>query len=78
MTIGEFLKEILPTINAIDGGCWVCVGSFVDRVNRVLDKFQVPYRYCLGEEADEAILVAMEVDPEKFIPKWDEPPWWAK
>jgi len=44
-SLREVLASFTKDIEAIDMGCPVCVGEFIEGVNEQMEKLGVPYRY---------------------------------
>lgn len=41
----ELLESLIPAIMKIDDECPVCIESFCQDMNSILEKIQLPYRY---------------------------------
>ncbi len=48
--IKQLLEALIPEIDVIDGGCPVCIESFVNGTNEVLEELSIPYRYLFTDD----------------------------
>ena len=52
------LKELIPAIEDIDGGCGHCISVFIKDINAILQKNNIPFRYgWSAEEQDDIVLL---------------------
>lgn len=64
--VPRLLGELTGAIDWIDGGCYICVGKFVEEANEALERLDLSYRYEFRQECHigARVWVVHQCDPE--------------